>query len=263
MFVPELTFAADHGGDKADSSPVARTANIGETAPELHTCATERSRYLEMVVHDLRHPLTSMRLLVHLIRSESCPVRRGEYYDVLDDRLKALAALVDELADHERVAPDDARLRLDCTNICALVSDCTETFGPAQGEGECTIVCTVDPGLTEVLTDASKIRHILMNLISNALKFTNAGTIAIRCAGEDSYWSLQVEDTGRGFRTAGSQGSGDELAHPEPQSATRRSSLGLSIVKRLCDALQAEMHIQSKAGTGTIVRIVFPLLRSS
>ena len=217
-------------------------------------------RYVQMMVHDLRHPLTSLRLLLHLARNETSAALRQQRLDEMDSRLTALSELVDELAECHRIEAGHGTLNLELVDIGELVAGCIASLKPACLEYGCPIFCGTGPTMMAVVTDAVKLRHIIINLMSNALKFTSTGSIAVTWRAEcDDRWSLAVEDTGCGMHPADRNRACEEYVQAGPADPQSGYGLGLTIVKRLCEVLNADLDLSSAIGLGTSVRIIFPV----
>ena len=128
--------------------------------------------------------------------------------------------------------------------------------------GEVQIQCTVSPELDLISTDRNKLLHILLNLLSNALKFTPQGQIMVRADSVGAeHWMLTVEDTGFGIPQEIQAHIFEEFYQDEDNALSQRRQgfgLGLSIVKQLCDALQGKLELVSLPGQGTRFALTFP-----
>lgn len=228
---------------------------------QLQASAEEKRRFVSMVVHDLRHPLATIQTILYLLRAEENPAERELYLDTLENRTRALSGLLDGLTQCHQIEAGHIPLQIHSLNLAHHLRECIANFTPDLAE--CSVRCHSEfaPDLGTVLTDGDKLTHIVLNLLSNALKFTREGHIRIRAYSlPSSAWNLEVEDTGIGIRKQDQERIFEEFyrAPSSDQSIRPGSGLGLAIVKRLCDVLQGRIEIESAYGHGTLFRITFP-----
>jgi CheY-like chemotaxis protein/anti-sigma regulatory factor (Ser/Thr protein kinase) len=130
-------------------------------------------------------------------------------------------------------------------------------------EKDLTLTSEVDPRLPKAVTgDPNRLQQILINLVNNAVKFTETGGIHIRLFQADTkHWGLEVKDTGTGIP----EGEIDHIFdafHQVDSTTTRQKSgfgLGLSIVRQLVQLMNGEINVESKLGSGSILTITLPL----
>ncbi len=229
---------------------------------QLQASAEEKRRFVSMVIHDLRHPLATMQTILYLLRTEEDPSERELYLDTLENRSKALAGLLEGLTQCHQIEAGRIPLQVRSLNVEEHLRECVRNFTPDLAECAIPCYCEIDPALGTVLTDGDKLTHIVLNLLSNALKFTKEGHIRVRAypVTPDS-WNLEVEDTGIGIPAEIQEKIFEEFyrAPSFDHSLRPGSGLGLAIVKRLCDVLQGRIEIESTYGKGTLFRLTFPI----
>src|SRR5205085_8240832 len=132
---------------------------------------------------------------------------------------------------------------------------CVEEVVGWNDDEAVVVVCEIAPDLGTIYSDPTKLKHILLNLLANALKCTRQGRIVLRARGENSeQWRLEVEDTGIGMTTGQRQRIFDEYFSGTEGGA----GLGLAIAQRLWTVLQAEVTLDSAPGEGTCFHLLFP-----
>ena len=233
----------------------------GSLIAQLQAGAEEKRRFVSMVIHDLRHPLATMQTVLYLLRAEENPSERDLYLDTMENRTRALAGLLDGLTQYHQVEAGRIPLQLRPLDLSLYLSQCVANFTPDLTECAVQCHCEIASDLEPILTDSDKLTHIILNLLSNALKFTPAGSISVRAyPTSPDFWNLEVEDTGIGIPAGEQEKIFDEFyrAASADHSVRPGSGLGLAIVKRLCDVLQGRIEIESTAGRGTLFRITFP-----
>lgn len=280
---------------------------------QLRAQAEEKRQFVNMVIHDLRHPLTTMRTVLYLLRHDTgesieeaidseredserevneriraervaatearVEAQRLEYLEVIEGRVDALARLLNELTEYHRIEAGHLRLLLAPVDIGALVHEAVQNFSPALVGGQVEIDYEVGPGLEAIITDGGKLNHILLNLLSNALKFTPRGTISVRATREEAqHWILAVSDTGIGmsaelqsrvyeefYQGEVAVGVSDPSTNRSGSLSEARSAakegfgLGLTIAQQLCTVLQGTLELTSVLGQGTRFQLRFPV----
>ncbi len=250
-----------------------------------------RATLIHQAVHDLGNDVTGVRLAASLLgQTEVGEAQRVEFATLLQQGVGGLTAMLSELMELARleagqekrkVAPFDAAGLL--TELCSVNQPLAQTRG--------LYLKTSGPASLAVDGDADKVRRLLKNLLINALKYTEQGVVTVSWNEEKRNWWVMVKDTGPGLRAgpgapllAGMQDAtavakeSDEksaaiegevshvLAQPQDASLAKGPAhqqpgegIGISIVKRLCELLDASLEVASSAETGTTFRVVFPL----
>jgi len=220
--------------------------------------AEEKRRFVSMVIHDLRHPLTALRTSLYLLRTDTNKKARLTHLDALEQRTRALSNLLDELVLYDQIEAGRSLLRIEPLDPMQLIRDCIAEIAGIEGEAMVPIVCECEPGLGIVHLDGGKLRHILLNLLGNALKYTYQGCVVVRTAVVDEHrWRLEVEDSGVGMTSLEQQRAFEEYFSGAAGMGSG-VGLGLAIAHRLCTTLGAEISMRSVPGQGTLFSIAFP-----
>lgn len=236
----------------------ARISEHRRYARQLEETAAEKRDFVSMVIHDLRHPLTAMRTSMYLLRSELDANRRSAYLDVLENRTRALGTLLDELIIYDQIEAGKPMFSIEEVELAAMIRDCVSEIGGVSDEQPVPVICDIGTDLGRAEIDAGKLRHILINLVANALKFTTDGCVTVRAHPIGcEFWRLEVEDTGIGMNDDEQQ-----LAFEAYYSGSSQDSggigLGLTIARRLSLALGARVTVSSSPGKGSAFHIDFP-----
>jgi signal transduction histidine kinase len=225
-----------------------------------------KSQLLSTVSHELRTPLSAIKGYGELLRE-------GAYGDVTDEQkgvlqrillnTSQLHSMVNNLLDRAQIEQGKLSLR----NALFAPADLLETTQSAldilaQTKGV-KLKGEVAPDVpAKLMGDSLRLQQILFNLTSNALKFTEHGSVTARIFKPDAaHWALQVSDTGIGIPPE-AQARVFESFWQVDSSATRQyrgSGLGLSIVKQIADLMKAEITLTSQVGQGTTFTVTFPL----
>jgi len=249
----------------------------------------QRGEVWQQAAHDLRGNLSVVaNVTVGLTRPGPTAAYRDEFVRILMRNVTSLHHLLDDVTGLARLQAGSETRRIEPLDVTTLLIALCEGIRPLAAERGLYLHCQGPDGLATD-GDAVKIRRIAQNLILNAVKYTREGGITVTwgdSSPEDpKRWVLCVADTGPGFHTA----SGKPLAaaldatpqaapRPAPTAAERNvagqpndpsgkptnniseagEGIGLSIVKRLCEMLDATIEMQSVAAVGTKFQIFFP-----
>jgi PAS domain S-box-containing protein len=224
--------------------------------------AIARSELLANVSHELRTPAHCIAGFAELLlASELDPVRR-RHVELIADQCDAMLRQVEDLLEVAALEAGGVRLSrepFDLHQLVQLLEDAERPTAEARG---LTLVCERQGAPRWVEGDPHRLRQVLRNLLDNAVKFTEQGTVQLRVAAEPGERvQFTVADTGVGFDPRHLE----RLLAPFEQgdaSATRRrggAGLGLAICRRLVEAMAGQLDIHSEPGRGTTVRVTLPL----
>ena len=221
---------------------------------------------LSNVSHELRTPLTAIRGYTELLSDEAYGPINKEQKTTFQRMLintTQLQGMVNNLLDRAQIEQGKITLRNSQFAPAALIESTHSALNIlARTKGlELTSEITPDVPAT-LMGDVLRLQQILFNLTSNALKFTEHGSVQARIFLPDaSHWALQVSDTGIGI-PAEAQADVFKSFWQADSSATRQyrgSGLGLSIVKELADLMGSEITLTSLPGKGSTFTVIFPM----
>lgn len=268
-----------------------KVADLTQVLEQLGRLEARRSQLLHQAVHDLRGNVQSMGNLAMLLGSEEVSQgERLEYATLLQDSVMVLGGMATELLELSRLEAGQEQRVVAAFDAAQLAFELCRLNEPRAKERQLYLRYH-GPGALPVEGDAGKVRRLVQNLLLNALKYTEQGGVTVTWGIEPKHWWLIVQDTGpgllagpgsplaKGMREATE--SAREADKAAADSAGRKSSvlnqadagsrapmpshqqtgegIGLSIVKRLCELLDASIELTSSADSGTTVRVLFPL----
>lgn len=217
-----------------------------------------KSEFVANISHEIRTPLNGVQGMVQLLEGTRLDAEQRQYVELLRRSGEALLSVVNDVLDFSRI--EAGKLRLDVVDFdpIALAEDVVELFAPAADKKGIDLLCeSMCEGAHMLRGDPLRIRQVVTNLVSNAVKFTSAGSVQLRVRvdpGADvARLVFDVVDTGIGIDPLFAK----NLFQPFVQadgSTTRRfggSGLGLTITKQLCELMGAEIHVQSELGKGS------------
>ena len=230
-----------------------------------------KTRFLSQMSHDIRTPLNGIIGMTNIAAGNvDDPQRVSDALDKISHSSDHLLTLVNDILDLNRIESGKMTIAHDPTDIRATVDQCTEVLKGSAINRDLAI--TVDTGRIEypfVLTDALHIRQILINIISNAVKFTpDGGSITFRAegrrdeAGRALLCRFEVTDTGIGMSEEFQEHIYEAFVQEDAYNARTQfkgSGLGMSIVKQLVDMMGGRVSIKSELHVGTSIVVELPL----
>jgi PAS domain S-box-containing protein len=260
------------GGDRL--SAVFRDASARKQAEEelrnakreaLRT-ASAKAEFLAKVSHEIRTPLNAITGFAEVIMAERFgPIGNERYREYLKDIHAAgthLVSLLNDLLDLSRIETGKAELNFANVNLNGITQQCVGIMQPQANRARIIIRTALTPGLPLVVADERSLRQIVLNLLSNSIKFTGpGGQVIVSTVFSDAREAvLRVRDTGAGMSEK------DIAAALEPFRETAISGswgsggtgFGLPLTKALAEANRANFSIKSAPNAGTLIEIAFP-----
>ena len=266
----------------------ARTAELERLYDEVERSNRMKSEFLANVSHELRTPLNAVVGFVEMLREgvygEMSP-RQALPVDRIAASSMHLRQLVDRLLDIAKIAAGRLEVHLEPLTLRPFVLDIAAEMESLVSERGLSLSINVSPSLPRIRTDQAHLRQILINLIGNAVKYTQTGSIQVRAAvavdgaapvasesGLEAgppptdtvpWLALQVADTGVGISAADTERIFDEFeqvnAGARTDSARRGTGLGLAISRRLARLLGGDLTVVSAVGRGSTFTVWLPM----
>lgn len=225
-----------------------------------------KSQFLATMSHEFRTPLNAIlgfsQLLGNEIFGPLGDKRYKGYADNIRDSGELMLALVNDVLDISTIEAGKRLLVMEPVDLRGVIDDCVRTFGAMAEDKAIRVRAEVPKSLPTLTADRRSVVQIVLNLVSNAIKFTDPGgdvTISVSPAGGSL--ALAVKDTGIGIPETALETVTDPFtrSHSNPHLSQTGTGLGLSIVKSLTEAHGGDLKIDSTPGEGTSVTVSFPL----
>jgi PAS domain S-box-containing protein len=236
---------------------------------EAQKAAAAKSDFLAKVSHEIRTPLNAMTGFAEVIMAERFgPIGNERYREYLKDIHAAgshLVSLLNDLLDLSKIETGKIDLSFANVNLNDLTQQCVGIMQPQANRARIIIRTSLTHGLPQIVADERSLRQIVLNLLSNSIKFTGPGgqVIVSTAFADNGEAVLRVRDTGVGM----SEKDVEAAMEPFRQTATSGSwgsggtGLGLPLTKALAEANRANFSIKSAPNAGTLIEVAFPPTR--
>ncbi|AUD06640.1 sensor histidine kinase [Spirosoma pollinicola] len=274
--------------DQLRQTNAAEQANtLQESLNTLQQLNQQQGKHLRDSSHDLRSSFGVLMGAASLLELPNTAAEREQYVAMLNRNLVSIRAMLLQLTDYARIEAGQEKVDSEDFDAATLIREYVTLAQPLVQDRE-LVLQAEGPDKLPVRGDAVKVQRILQNLLYNALKYTQSGSVYVSWTQEnETRWILSVQDSGPGFAPNSPTGllaeqlkplsqpssthqAGGPAEYPlqeppttevlkEPFARHQKESegLGLFIVKRLCELLRASMDIESTLGKGTLIRIRF------
>ncbi len=226
-----------------------------------------KSDFLSTVSHELRTPLNTIILLSHLIERErltpSNEERRQHDLRVIRDSAETLLRMINNILDLAKLEAGQRDLHPQRFELVPFLREIVDMLEPQARTKGIKLLVEPDPSLPQtVVFDREKLSRVLLNLISNGVKYTRQGQVVLRVAPWQESVSFEVEDTGVGIppQLIGAAFEPFRQIRPASGEGGRGTGLGLPISKQLVELMGGDLLLDSREGRGTRISFTLPLL---
>ena len=231
------------------------------------TASLAKSEFLANMSHEIRTPLNGVTGMLELLGRTELDERQRRFVDIAGTSASALLSVINDILDVSKIEAGKLELDRAAFTLPELLADVIDMFAPQAAAKGVELASVVPSTIPErVIGDPERLRQVLVNLVGNAIKFTDEGAVTLRCAttrldeGEAAF-RLDIADSGPGIAA----GELERLFQPFTQadgSTTRRhggTGLGLTISRQLVELMGGQITVDSEPGAGTVFHVELPL----
>ena len=240
-------------------------SEIGEKSRQLAVASQHKSQFLANMSHELRTPLNAILGYTELILDDiygEAPAKMRSVLERVQRNGKHLLGLINDVLDLSKIEAGQLTLSLADYSINEMVQTVIVAVEPLATAKKLALKSELPPNLPLARGDERRIAQVLLNLVGNAIKFTDTGEVAVRASAANGSFTIAVRDTGPGVPEADQAKIFEEFLQAD-SSATKKkggTGLGLSISKRIIKMHGGNIGVESRLGQGSTFSITLPLI---
>ncbi|MGM0415935.1 MAG: response regulator [Thermodesulfobacteriota bacterium] len=252
--------------EKSNQKLEATITQLNRAKNEAVSANAAKSRFLANISHEIRTPMIGVLGMAELLQKYPLPTDQMEMVNTIYNSGDALLTLINDLLDISKIEAGKLELELAPCSLADTVDTAVEVLAERALQKGLDITVVIDPNIPqEVHADAARLRQIVLNLVSNSIKFTHYGTIVValypvKKTEASCSVCLEVRDTGIGISPEMRTGIFEAFAQADSSTSRQYggTGLGLTIIKQLCELMGGSVNISENEPHGTVFSLELP-----
>ena len=224
-----------------------------------------KSAFLANMSHEIRTPMNSIVGFSRLLQEETDQENKDHFGNIIQRSSNHLIGLIDDIIDLSKIEAGELTIKYSSVNLSNLLEELTATYSielQKRKKEKVVLKYEFNDEDMRILSDYGRLKQVLSNLISNAVKFTSEGEIILRCSKNSKEVIFSVSDTGTGIPIEDQQKIFQRFTSINYSGLnTEGTGIGLSISEKIIQALNGKIWLQSKAGEGSVFYVSIPYVK--
>jgi GAF domain-containing protein/anti-sigma regulatory factor (Ser/Thr protein kinase) len=237
---------------------------LEEKSRQLEVASRHKSQFLANMSHELRTPLNAILGYTELVLDSiygEIPGRAREVMERIDKSGRHLLGLINDVLDLSKIEAGQLTLSLTDYSLRDVVQTVATAVEALAAEKQLALKVAIAPDLPRGRGDERRLAQVLLNLVGNAIKFTEAGEVRVEATAADGRFVVAVTDTGPGIAAADQERIFEEFQQADTSSTRKKggTGLGLSIARRIVEMHGGRLGVESEPGRGSTFRFTVPV----
>ncbi len=248
--------------DGLEQEVLRRTQDLSRARDQALAAVKAKSDFVANMSHEIRTPLNGVLGIISLLEDTELSDHQRGLLSTAAESGEHLLEVVNDILDFSKIEAGKMELNIEPMNLVSVLNQVPATFGAAAAKKNLSLNLQIPDSVpASIEGDAMRLRQVIYNLVSNAIKFTHQGDVAIRLELEEENYRISVQDSGVGM-TPEQQEVVFNAFDQADSSVTRNyggTGLGLSITHKLIDLMQGTIQLDSEPGVGSCFTVRLPL----
>ncbi|MFV0365518.1 MAG: PAS domain-containing sensor histidine kinase [Mangrovibacterium sp.] len=249
------------------TNEILKREELIETRQKAIDAERVKSAFLMNMSHEIRTPMNGILGFVDLLSMDDLTVEeRQSYVEIINQSGNRLLSTINDIIEVSRIESGKLEPRYESINLSEFLSYHYNFFKPQVEAKSIDFIFQINaPCELEIMSDKKILDGICTNLIKNAIKFTECGSISFSCTVEDTCYKIQVSDSGQGINTKRQKEIFEQFSQADKDYLNRKhegSGLGLTITEAYVDSLGGKITLSSELNVGSTFTVCLPLIKS-